>query len=669
MTPRRARVRRRARAAPDRVPRFSVRYLDRRASPARDFYRYATGRWVDANPVPADRSRWSAFDELRERNTHLLREILEERATGRRRLAGASDRQVGDFYAAAIDRRERNRRGLAPIAGDLRRIDGATSIGELLDVVADLHRDDLAVLFAPWVTPDWKSSSRYALYLHQGGLALPDRDYYLLPAFAGLRGAYRRHLERMLRFVAPTPAAARRGARAVYRIEEALARAGRRSADLRDVRKNYHRVRVTALARRHPRLRWSEYLRRLGARGLREVVVGQPEFFDRLHQLLGSVPIDDWKWYVRWQLLHAAAPHLSARIDREDFDFFHRRLLGQPRPEPDWRRAVTLVDAALGEALGRIYVERYFPPESRQRMLELVDDLRAVFRDRLAQLPWMSAKTRAQALAKFRRFEAYIGHPKRYRSYARVRVDPHDHLGNVRRAGAFDVARNVARIGKTVDREEWQMTPPTVNAHFVPTQNQIKFPAGILQPPFFDPAADDAVNYGGIGVVIGHEITHGFDDQGREFDAEGNLRDWWGPKDAREFTRRAARIVAQYDRFEPLPGMHVNGRLTMGENIADLGGVSVAFEALTRRLGDGRTDVAPVDGFSPAQRFFLSYGQIWRWNVRPDELKRRLTTDPHSPGNYRVNGPLANLPEFWAAFGVPAGAAMRQEPRRRVEIW
>ncbi len=458
-------------------------------------------------------------------------------------------------------------------------------------------------------------------------------------------------------------------AETVVRIETALATASRSRTELRDADKNYHRFSVAEIARREPALRWTEYLSARGAGRVPYVVVGQPEFFDAVNRLLGEVRVGDWKVYLRWHVLHRHAPYLHSAIEDEDFEFFHRRLLGQLQPEPGWKRAAMVIDRSIGEALGRLYVRRYFPPAARDRMVELVGDLKAIFRERLERVPWMTEETRARARAKFDRFTAKIGHPTRFRDYSRVRISRRDYAGNVRRAAAFEIQREIARVGAPVDRTEWYMTPPTVNAYFEPTRNEIVFPAGILQPPFFDGTMDDAVNYGGIGVVIGHEITHGYDDQGRKYDADGNLRDWWLPTDAKQFQERAQRIVDQYSEFEPLPGMRVNGELTMGENIADLGGVGLAFEALRRRLVDGRSSREPIDGMTPEQRFFLSYGQIWRSNVREAELRRRLTTDPHAPGRFRVVGPVSNLPEFWDAFGIAEGAPMRRPAPRRVSIW
>jgi len=651
------------------IPRFSVAYMDPSTAPSEDFYRFAAGRWIDAHPVPSDKTRWSGFDELRERNFRLIHGILKDASESRRRTSDGSVRKVGDFYAAAMDSPRRAKLRFRPIAAYRRAIEAVRTEESLVELMARFHCDGVPGAFSTEVAPDEKRSSVYALNLNQGGLSLPDRDYYLLGRFSKVRRAYRLHVREVLALAGEPPARARSRADAVLSLETALARASRRRVDLRDPEKNYHRFSVNDIARRHPRLRWKEYLRLRGARRVPYVLMGQPEFFDALDGRLRSTPLDEWKSYLLWNLLHTSAPHLHPGLEKENFEFFHRRLLGQQRPEPAWRRAAYLIDDSLGEALGRLYVRRYFPPKARARMLDLVKDVRQVFRARLERVPWMTARTRSRAVAKFDRFTARIGHPARYRSYARVRVLPWDHLGNLRRARAFEIERNVKRIGSAVDREEWRMTPPTVNAHFVPTQNEIFFPAGILQPPFFDPTMDDAVNYGGIGVVIGHEITHGYDDQGRKFDEDGNLRNWWTPADAREFGKRAQRIIDQYSRFEPLPGLRLNGELTAGENIADLGGVSLAFEALTRRLEDGRTPRDPIDGFTPEQRFFLSYGQIWRGNVRAEEMRRRLSIDPHSPGRFRVNGVLANNPDFWKAFAIPEGSPMRQDRGRRVSIW
>ncbi|MGA8302315.1 MAG: M13 family metallopeptidase [Thermoplasmata archaeon] len=644
-------------------------HLDRAADPGWDFYQFAAGRWMATHPVPADKTIWSGNAELRQRNFALLHGLLEHAAKSPTARDPTSVGKIGSFYSAALDSSQRTALGYLPVSRDRSKVEAVRTPESLVRVLADFHQQGTPGIFDADVAPDEKRSSVYALYLSQGGLSLPDRDYYLLDRYSVRRAEYRRHILGVLTSAGESPARARDSMAVVLSIETALARASRKRVDLRDPHKNYHRFTPKELIRRYPRLRWAEYFRSRGISRLSSVVVGQPEFFDAVNRLLGTVSLRDWKTYLRWHLLHDSAPYLHPRAERENFEFFHRRLLGQERPEPPWKRAANLVDRWLGEALGRLYVARYFPPQTRVRVLDLVEDVRAVFRARLDRVPWMTATTRRRAIAKLDRFTANIGHPSRYRSYARLRISPTDHFGNVRRARAFEIARNFARIGGPVDRNEWRMTPPTVNAYFRPTQNQIFFPAGILQPPMFDPSMDDAVNYGGIATVIGHEITHGFDDQGRKFDATGNLRDWWSPADAKEFRARARKIIAQYSRFEPLPGLKLNGALTAGENIADLGGVSIAFEALSRRLADGRSNSRSIDGFTPEQRFFISYGQIWRANLRDETLRLMVATNPHSPPRYRVNGALANLPEFWAAFDIPYGSAMRQSPRRQVTIW
>jgi putative endopeptidase len=398
-------------------------------------------------------------------------------------------------------------------------------------------------------------------------------------------------------------------------------------------------------------------------------IVGQPEFFDSVDRLLRARPLAEWKTYLRWHLLHASAPYLHKEVEDEDFAFFGKVLSGQEEQEPRWKRGAKVIDRSIGEALGELYVARYFPVKAKARMTELVDNLKAVFSDRLQKVDWMTEATRAKALAKFARFTQKIGHPDKFRDYSTVEIRRDDYLGNVRRAEAFDTHRQLVRLGKPVNRSEWHMTPETVNAYFNPLQNEIVFPAGILQPPFFDLSLDDAVNYGGIGAVIGHEITHGYDDQGRKYNADGNLEDWWTPADANAFEERAQKIVDEYNAFEPLPGLHVNGKLTLGENIADFGGVTIAYEALQRALAKDPSKREKIDGFTPEQRFFISWGQIWRTNIREAEARRLVTTDPHSPGHFRAIGPLENLHIFYAAFGVQTGEPMWRAPEERAKIW
>jgi putative endopeptidase len=536
-------------------------------------------------------------------------------------------------------------------------------------------------LFDSSVAPDDKNSSVYALKLDQGGLSLPDRDYYLRRRFSSEREAYLSHMVRMFSMLGEKGRAAEAASGAVMKIETLLARASKTRTALRDPLRNYHKYTIDALAKRYRSFPWKLYFSDRQLSRVPYVVLGQPRFFDAVDGLLRKTPMREAEAYLRWHLLHWSAPYLHTEAEDENFDFFRRKLMGQKQPEPEWKRAALVIDGVwkvgrvldkaggIGEALGRLYVERYFPSEARAKMVDLVEDLKAVFRDRLKRIPWMTEETRRLALVKFGRFTTMIGHPDKFRDYSSVRIRRDDYFGNVRRAAAFQVHRKAVQIGKPVDKKEWIMTPPTVNAYFEPSFNEIVFPAGILQPPFFDLTKDDAVNLGGIGTVIGHEMTHGYDDQGRKYDAEGNLHNWWSEADAKEFDARAKKIADEYSKFEPLPGMRVNGMLTRGENIADLGGVSIAYEALKRRLDEGRTSRAEIDGFTPEQRFFISVGQIWRSNIRDEELRRRLTIDEHSPPRFRVIGSLVNFPEFWKVFNVPEGSAMRSPEELRVEIW
>jgi putative endopeptidase len=650
-----------------RVPRFSTRYMDRSADPTTKFYDYATGTWRRENPTPADKAVWGASGELMDRNYRLIRQILEEAAADNRAAAASPRRQVGDFFASALDVQRRDGLGLSPVRPLLDRVERTTDLAGLVPLLAELHDAGVYGLFQPFVYPDRNRSSVYAFYLYQGGLSLPDREYYLADSFAGQREAFRSHLAKVFRMAgSPDPEA---NATTVLAIETDLAKASRSATELRDDTKNHHPFSLAELTQRFPGIAWATYISARGAGVAGYVVVGQPEFFQELGSLLARRPLADWQVYLRWHILHENAPFLSAAFEDESFDFFRRSLQGQAQPEPDWKRAAVTIDQQLGEALGQLYVERHFPPEARARMAELVADLCAVFRERLSRLEWMTAPTREKALVKFDRFTAKIGHPDRYRDYSSIPIRRDEYAANRQRTTAFEVRRQMARIGGPVDRSEWEMTPPTVNAYFSPTQNEIVFPAGILQPPFFDVTMDDAVNYGAIGAVIGHEITHGYDDQGRRFDAEGNLVDWWSEADAREFEARARQVVDEYNRLEALPGVYVNGELTLGENIADFGGVSLAYEALQRRLARGASSRAKIDGLTPEQRFFVSWAQVWRQNCRDAERRRRLTMDPHSPGEFRAVAPVQALPEFASAFPRPSDGAPSRAPPPRARIW
>ncbi len=654
-------------AAP-KSPAFSVDYMDRSVDPRADFYHYADGTWVRENPVPADKPRWGAFGELQERNWYLLHQILDTVAAATAQ-PNSPAQQVGDFYRSALDLPRREQLGLKPLQDDLQRIDRLKSSRDLLQLLADFHGRGIGGFFSDGVSPDEKNSRVYAFEIGQGGLGLPDRDYYLKDSFSKQRDAYLAHVAKMFGFLGENETDARAHAATVLGLETELARASKSRVDLRDALANYHKVSVQSLATNYPDLPFDLYLSTAGLDAMPDLIVRQPEFLAAVDKLVAGRPLADWKVYLRWHLLRASAPYLTDALETESFAFYGTVLSGQPTQEPRWQRAGKVIDGSMGEALGRLFVEKYFPPAARARMNELVENLKAVYRDRLQHVDWMTEATRAQALVKFARFTQKIGYPDKFRDYSSVIIRPDDFLGNVRRASAFESKRQRARVGKPVDLTEWHMTPPTVNAYFNPVQNEIVFPAGILQPPFFDVNMDDPVNYGAIGVVIGHEITHGYDDQGRKYDADGNLKDWWTDADAAAFEARAQKVVDQYSAYEALPGLHVNGRLTLGENIADIGGTSVAYEAMERALAKDPSKRRNIDGFTPEQRFFISLSQIWRTNCREAEAVRLITTDGHSPGQFRAIGPHVNMQEFFDAFGIKDGDPMWRAPGLRAKIW
>jgi len=664
---------------PPPVPRFSVGYMDKSVDPGKDFYHYADGTWLKNNPVPADKSRWASFMELADRNWYLIHGILDEASADTKSPPKSPRREVGDFFASAMDTNRIEKLGFRPIEGDLKRVDKVKSVPEMFALLADFHRRGIGGIFDAGIGADEKNSSIYAYYLSQGGLTLPDRDYYLKDNFAEIRQKYRQHVAKMFKLLGEDQNQALIDAATVLAIENDLAQAGRTRVELRDPDKNYNKFDTAEFIEKNSGTPWKAYFTASGltvggtnGAGLVPLtynIVGQPEFFESVSKLLQGHPLADWKVYLKWKVLHGAAPFLQRAVEEENFNFFGKVLSGQEQQEPRWKRSAHVIDGSIGEALGQLYVEKYFPPEAKARMNEMVENLKTVFRDHLEKVDWMSQPTKDKALAKFAKFTQKIGYPDKFRDYSSIDIRRDDYLGNVRRAAAFETHRELVRLGKAVDKSEWGMTPETVNAYFNPVQNEIVFPAGILQPPFFDVTMDDAVNYGAIGVVIGHEITHGYDDQGRKYDADGNLNGWWTDADAKEFEARAQKVVDEYDAFEPLPGVHVNGKLTLGENLADLGGVNIGYDALQRALAKDPAKRKEIDGFTPEQRFFISFAQIWRTNIRPAEAQRLVTVDPHSPGQFRSFGPLVNFPPFYEAFGIKEGDPMWRAPEARAKIW
>jgi len=650
------------------APRFTVSNMDTTVDPRVDFARYAFGNWQKSNPVPADKSRWGAFNELIQFNQTALHGILET-AAARSHEPGSVEQKVGDFYATAMNTPAIEATGLKPVATDLAQVAAMASPADLARTLAYLHNQGVGGFFLVRVAADEKKSDINALYASQGGLSLPSKEYYFSAQFEKVRAAFVEHVTRMLVLAGDTPEAAAAGAKTIFDIEQSLAAGSKAPVELRDSLANYNKMPTADLAAKLPGFPFALYLAERGIAGpaAAEIIVGQPAFFDGLQQQLVARPLTDWKTYLRYNILHQAAPYLTAGFEAEDFGFYGTVLQGTPAMEPRWQRAVNVTDSKLGEALGQLYVAQYYPPEAKARMAEMVRNITAAMHDRLAKVDWMTEATRQKALAKFDRFTAKIGYPDKWRDYAQVAISRESYFANVCAATEFEVKRDLAKLGQPVDKSEWGMTPPTVNAYFDPTANNINFPAGILQSPYFDATMDDAVNYGGIGAVIGHEITHGFDDQGRHYDAEGNLADWWTEKDAEAFRVRALQVVNQYNGYYALPGLAINGQLTLGENIADLGGVTVAYEALQRSLVGKERKL--IDGFTPEQRFFIAWAQVWRTNIRDNALRQRIATDPHSPGVFRAIGPLVNFQPFYDAFGIKEGDPMWRKPEDRAKIW
>jgi putative endopeptidase len=650
------------------APRFSVAHMDTTVDPRADFARYAWGNWMKNSPVPADKSSWGSFNELDQFNQTALRGVLES-AAAHSHEPGSVEQKVGDYYTSAMNTAAIEAAGIKPIADDLAQVAAIATPADLARTVAGLHNQQVGALFSLGVAPDEKNSVLNVLQANQGGLSLPSKDYYFGEQFEKFRTAFLEHVAKMLVLAGDTPEAAAAGAKLVFEVEKSLAANARTPVELRDSLANYNKMATADLLAKVPAFPFALYLtgRGIGGPAAAEIIVGQPKFFEGLQEQLAARPLSDWKTYLRYRLLRADAPYLSAAFENERFHFYSTVLRGTPAMEPRWQRSARVVDGQIGEALGQLYVAQYYPPEAKARMEEMIRNITAVMHDRLQKLEWMTPATRAKAVAKFDRFYPKVGHPEKWRDYTAVKVGPGDYFANIRAANEFEDQRNIAKLGRPVDRTEWYMSPPTVNAYFDPTANNINFPAGILQPPFFDFTLDDAVNYGGIGAVIGHEITHGFDDQGRHYDGEGNLADWWTEADAKEFTARAQKVVAQYSSYEVLPGLHINGELTLGEDIADLGGITLAYEALERSLVGKERKL--IDGFTPEQRFFLSWAQVWRTNMRENAMRQQVATNPHSPGNVRAYGPLVNFQPFFDAFGIKEGDPMWRKPEDRAKIW
>jgi putative endopeptidase len=642
------------------------KFMDPSVRPCDDFYEYANGAWLRDTPIPDDEAGWGGFSELRDRNFAVLHGVLEDAARNGR---SPDAKLVGDLYSTGIDEAAIERGGLGAVSQILERASAVASLAELPALLGWLQRRGVRAGLALRIMPDAFASTRNVVHLMQGGLGLPDRDYYLKDdeKSRALQEKYRAHLTAMFTLLGDNSPTSTASATGVYELEHLLATASMPRVEQRDpykVNNPTTRAQLDALA---PGFDWTAFFAEVGAPGVRDLNVRQPTYLTALGTLVGEQPLATWRAYLRARAINAFARYLAPRFEDAHFDFYGRTLIGQETQKPRWKRVLEVVDTELGEPIGQLYVERAFPPEAKKRILDLVADLRAVLRDRIDGLEWMGDDTKKAARTKLDAFAVKMGYPDAWRDFSGLKLDRESYVGNVLRATIFNFDHDIAKLARPVDRGEWLMSTPTVNAYYYPPRNEIVFPAGILQPPFFFADADAAVNYGAIGMVIGHEMTHGFDDQGSQFDEIGNLRNWWQESDRNAYTSRTDLVVEQYDGYEPLAGLHINGKLCLGENIADLGGLKIAFAAFERYLAREGEPVA-IDGFSARQRFFMGYAQAWRSKFREEAQRMRLTIDPHSPGRYRVLGPLANLPEFFEAFACDGGAMARPKELRPT-IW
>lgn len=646
---------------------FDKAAMDTTANPCEDFFQYSCGGWRKANPIPADKARYGRFDQLREYNLNVLHGILED-VTKKKAKAGSVEQRVGDFYASCMDEKAVNALGAKPIQADLDAIAKIADKKQLINEIAYLHNRGINAGFGFGVGPDLHDSTRNIANIDQGGLSLADRDYYVseTPKMKETREKYVEHVANMFKLLGEAPEQAATDAKTVMAVETKLAQASMDRVSRRDPKNRDHKMKLAELTQIVPNFDLATYLKATGVDNFDELNVGNPDFFKQLNAYVDNVPLNDWKTYLRWRVLRSSASVLSDPFVNESFEFNGKYLSGQKELEARWKRCSLLADANLGELLGQLYVAKAFPPSAKQRMDGLTAAIETSMDADIKTLEWMSPETQKAAKEKLGKFTKKVGYPTKWRGYEGVTISRSDLLGNVRSASMYEVKRNYRKLGKPVDKSEWGMTPPTVNAYYSPAHNNINFPAGILQPPFFSNSIDDAVNYGGIGVVIGHELTHGFDDQGRKFDGEGNLRDWWGPTDGKAFEERANCIVEQYGNFSPTEGVKLNGKLTLGENTADNGGLKLAYMALMRQLGEDGLN-KKVEGFTNAQRFFIGFGQVWCENVTPERARELALTDPHSAGKFRVIGTVQNSMEFRKAFNCKAGDSMA--PQNACRVW
>ncbi len=649
---------------------INIANLDTTIKPGDDFFRYANGNWLKNNPIPNEFSIYGSFEELGEDNKKQLHSLMELVVADKNTKPGTINQKIADFYSSGMDSAAIEKTGIKALQPELDKIEAIKSTSDLIKLVAYFHTAGVNQLFNFGSGQDDKNSEKNIAQLYQGGLGLNDRDYYLSNEARSkeIRSEYEKHVGKIFELAGIDKDQASKDAKTILSIETKLAQASSSRLELRDPIKNYNKTNLEGLKKLAPQFDWELYFTTVGLTTTDEINVGQPKFFSDMAKLATTVPVDQWKVYLKWHLLHDAAPYLTAAFQKEQFAFYSVVLSGIKEMKPLWKRVLNMTSASLGEAVGQLYVEKYFPPEAKKRMLDLVNNLKDALKSRIEKLSWMGSATKKEALAKLAKMNIKIGYPDKWKDYSKLKISRDSYYQNIMAASRFEFKRDLNKIGKPVDRNEWGMTPQTVNAYYNPNMNEIVFPAAILQPPFFFIDGDDAVNYGAIGVVIGHEMTHGFDDQGRLYDKDGNIKDWWTKEDAESFKKQTEVLVEQFNSYKMLDSLHVNGKLTIGENIADMGGLTVAYVALQKAM-EGKDMNVKIDGFTSDQRFFLAYAQVWRGNTRDKELMRRLKEDVHSPKEARVNAQVYNIPAFYKAFNIkPSDKRFKPEDQRPV-IW
>lgn len=651
-------------------PAINAANMDTTVKAGDDFYKFANGTWLKNNPIPAQYSRYGAFEVLEEENYVQLKTILAEASADKTAAEGSVNQKIRDFYNSGMDSVKIDKDGINPLKAELEQINSFATIADVQNMIAMQHASGNYPLFYLFGSPDDKNSNQVIASTYQGGLGLPDRDYYLGTDARSkeIRESYVKHMVKMFVLAGSAPEQAAKDADIVMKIETEIAKFSSTRLELRDPNANYNKTDLAGLQKMAPGLDWKAYFDGIKLQATNEINVGQPKFMTGVTKLLNTVSVADWKVYFRWDLINSAASSLSSDFDKEHFAFYGTVLSGVKEQQPRWKRMLDQTSSSLGEAVGQLYVQKFFPPEAKKRMVELVGNLKISLGERIDGLTWMSETTKKEAHAKLAKINVKIGYPDKWIDYSSLSIGTDSYYANKKNARQFSVNRDIVKIGKPVDRSEWGMTPQTINAYYSPNMNEIVFPAAILQPPFFFMDADDAVNYGAIGMVISHEMTHGFDDQGRQYDKDGNLHDWWLADDSKNFEGKTKVLVDQYDNYKILDSLHVDGKLTLGENIADLGGMNVAYNGLQKAL-EGKKKDEKIDGFTPDQRFFLSYAQVWRANIREKETMRRLKEDVHSPGDARVNAIVYNIPAFYTAFNIQPADKRYIAPENRANIW